>query len=150
MNKNFNRLLVIAGILGLAGAGIVSAHGGGWFGRLNNLTPENLVAHYETMFENKAEILGINVDEVKEAWIEGKNLKDIAEEKGISQEEIKEKIKLQKKEHMEERIQVLVDEGIITQEQADKRVSSMLERFENAEFKKGSRRCRCMEAEVEI
>jgi len=39
------------------------------------------------MFENKAGLFGISVDEMKDYWAEGKNFKEIAEAEGITQEQ---------------------------------------------------------------
>ena len=126
MNKLLTYFLVSLGILGLAGAGIASAYG--WFG---NLSPEDLVAKFETMFQKKAEILGISVEDYKDGWAEGKTLKEIAEEQGITQEQFQERMMQEKEERMRERLNTLVENGVITQEQADQKLNFMQERFEN-------------------
>ena len=136
MNKLLTYFLVSLGVLGLAGVGIASAHG--WF---SDLSPEDLTARFETMFQKKAEILGISVDEFKAGWAEGKTLKDIAEEQGITQEQLQERMRAEREERMRERINILVENGVITQEQADQRLSFMQERFENMGSGEGP--CRC-------
>ena len=126
MNKLLAYFLVSLGILSLAGVGIASAHG--WLG---DLSPEDLTARFQTMFEKKAEILGITVDEFKAGWAEGKTLKEIAEEQGITQEQLQERMREEREKHMRERLNTLVENGVITQEQADQRLNFMQERFEN-------------------
>ena len=137
MNKLLSYFLVSLGVLSLAGVGVASANG--WFGGFGDLSPEDLTARFETMFQKKAEILGITVDELKASWAEGKTLKDIAEEQGITQEQLQETMRAEREEHMRERINVLVENGVITQERADQRLNFMQERFENM----GSGDCPC-------
>ena len=129
MNKLLTYFLVSLGILGLAGVGIASANG--WFGGFGDLSPEDLTARFETMFQKKAEILGITVDEFKTGWSEGKTLRDIAEEQGITPEQLQEQMGQEREERMRERFNVLVENGVITQEQADQKLNFMQERFEN-------------------
>ena len=125
MNKLLSYFLVSLGILGLAGVGVASAYG--WFG---NLSPEDTAARFQNMFEKKAEILGITVDKFKDGWAEGKTLKDIAEEQGITQEQLQERMRERKEEYMREHLNTLVEEGVISQEQADQKLNFMQEKFE--------------------
>lgn len=117
-------LAVSAVALSLLGASVVSAHG--MWGR--NISPEEVVKHQQTMFEEQANLLGINVSEVKAAWAQGKNLKVLATEKGISEADLKAKMEAQMKKHHEERLQALVSAGVITQAQADQRIKFMEEK----------------------
>ena len=126
MNKLLSYFLVSLGILSLAGVGIASAYG--WFG---DLSPEDLAAKFQTMFEKKADVLGISVDEFKAGWVEGKTLKEIAEEQGITQEQLQERMRERKEGYMIEHLNILVEEGVITQEQADQKLNFMQEKFEN-------------------
>lgn len=118
-------MYVIVPVVGLSllGPGIASAHG--WFGIGKNASPEDLASGYQTMFQAKAQLLGISVDELKTKWAEGKTIKQIAEEKGISEDELQKKMKGMKLQEMKSRIQTLVDRGIITQVQADTRIKFM-------------------------
>ena len=136
MNKLVSYFLVSLGILSLAGVGIASAYG--WFG---DLSPEDLAAKFQTMFEKKADILGISVDEFKAGWAEGKTFKDIAEEQGITQEQLQERMRERKEEYMIEHLNILVEKGVITQEQADQKLNFMQEKFENMGFGEGFGGC---------
>jgi hypothetical protein len=118
--------------LALLAAGYTSAHG--LFGRFSDLPPEEVAEHQQTMFEKKADFLGISVDEIKDYWSEGKNLKEIAEDEGISQEDLQLRMREAKMERMQEKLQAMVDNGVISQEQADKKLQFMQEKFESGEF----------------
>lgn len=101
--------------VGLLAVNFVSAHG--WF----RTSPEDTAERQSVMFEQKAELLGVSVEDVKNAWAEGKNFQELAEESGITKEELKDRMKEKMEARMKEHLQDLVDEGVITQEQADKR-----------------------------
>lgn len=105
----------------------VSAHG---FGSRFTASPEDVAAHHEEMFKQKASILGISVDEVKSAWSEGKNWEALAKEKGITKEQIAERMKKTHQAQLELQMKALVDKGVITQAQADKRVQMMETKIE--------------------
>lgn len=116
--------------LGFLGVNIASAHG--LFGGFDsNLTPDELVTRQQTMFQNDAQILGIGVDEVKDAWSQGKTLERIAQEKGISQDQLKTRLQDAQKQKIKSQLQALVDKGVITQAQADKRLQVMTDRINN-------------------
>ncbi len=79
-------------MLGLTSlAGFASANG--FFGMFGNLTPDQIATNQQTMFQKQAAILGINIEDIKNAWAEGKTIKTLAEEKGITQEQLQTKIK---------------------------------------------------------
>ena len=142
MKKLLVYSLLAVGLFGLLGVGVASA---GWFGRFSDASPEEIVQRQETMFQNKAGFLGISVDEMKNAWAEGKNFKEIAEEQGITQEQLQERMQELKQERLEAWLQAMVDNGVITQEQANQRLQFMEERFANGEmtggFHKGCGKC---------
>lgn len=117
------------------GTGIASAHG--WFGGFGNLSSDEIAARQQTMFQNEAQILGISIEEVKQAWAEGKTLKQIMEGKGLSEEEVQTRMKEVQLQQMKSHLQVLVDKGVITQEQADKRLQIMQERLQNGKMGRG-------------
>ena len=110
MNK---KIYIIAGLLILMFAATASAHTGffhkkrlkGWEGG------------FEAMIEKKAEILGISVEELKLKMLEPKSHKKSFEGKDISKEEMN--------EMMQEKIRLLVEEGKMTQEEADKKLEFM-------------------------
>jgi len=143
MKKILVYSLLAVGLFSLLGVGVVSAQG--WFGRFSDASPEEIVQKQETMFQKKADFLGISLDEMKDAWAEGKNLKEIAEEQGITEEQLQERMMEAKKERLQTRLQVMVDNEVITQEQADQRLQVMEERFANGEmtggFHKGFGKC---------
>lgn len=127
-------LAIPALALTLWGASAVSAHGG-WGG---NISQEEVVKHQQTMFESQANLLGVNVSEVKDAWAQGKGLKELATEKGISEADLKTKLQAERKKQHEQHLKALVDAGVITQAQADQRLQFMEKK--HAEMKeKGSR-----------
>ncbi len=100
------------------------AHGNwGWFGMSTNIDPDEIATRQEQMFANEAQILGISVAELKEGWAQGKTMAQIAEDKGITNEQLKEKIKNAMTEQMKTYLKTLVDKGVITQAQADKRLA---------------------------
>jgi DNA-binding phage protein len=109
-------------------ANLAFANGGfgfGWFGGLSNTDPDQLATRQQNMFSYEAQILGISVDELKDAWAEGKSLSQIAKDKGITQEQIQQRIKQAMEDQMKAYLKTLVDKGVISQSQADKRLQFM-------------------------
>jgi competence protein ComGC len=106
----------------LGGMSIASAHGfpNRPFGQKGDPT---------VMFQNDADLLGISVEEVKNAWAEGKDLKTLAKEKGITEETLRSKMKASEEARMKEHLAGLVSSGKITQAQAD----TMLAEHKNRE-----------------
>lgn len=121
--KIFYVIVPVLGFSLLGVAGIASARGMG--GGIGNMTLDEIVIHHEAMFEQNAKILGISVDEMKSKWAEGKTMREIAEEKGISQETIRAKMKELRVGEMKLSLQSLVSKGVITQVQADQRLKFM-------------------------
>lgn len=126
-------VLGLVAVMGL-GAGSVYAKGpngaggmmlGGLGGFNRNLTADEVVARHAEMFQHQADLLGVSVDEVKTAWAAGKNMKDLMEEKGVSQEQVQAKMKAQHETQMKAHLQTLVEKGVITQAQADQRLKAM-------------------------
>jgi hypothetical protein len=127
--------------VGILGMNAASAHGlyGGFFG--SALTPEQIVLEQQNMFDNEAQILGISVDEVKNAWAQGKTMLQLAQEKGITEEQLQIKIKDARAARLKIQLQTLVDKGVITQAQADQRLSYMQnQQTNNAKGRAGGRR----------
>jgi hypothetical protein len=79
------------------------------------------------MIENNAELLGITVEQLENYHAEGKYMFEIAEELGLDVDNLREKIESNRQNRMKERLQDLVDDGKITQEQANERLESMQE-----------------------
>lgn len=111
-------------MLALALPAVASAHGFGMMERFGS-TPEERVKAQTEIFQRHAEILGITATEAKQYWSEGKNLKEIAALKGISETALQEKMQAYRKQQQKERLQELVSAGVITQAQADARLSVM-------------------------
>jgi len=117
------------------GAGIASANG--WFGGLGNLSSDEIATRQQTMFQNEAQILGINTDELKEYWAEGKSIRDIMDEKGITEEQVQARMKDLQTQQMKTFLAALVEKGVITQAQADKRLQVMQNHLQNGKMGRG-------------
>lgn len=134
MKKKY--LLVPAfALFAVLGAGAASAHWGmgGW----GSTDPETTAQRFQEQMSRDATMLGIGVDEVKNAWAQGKTIKDIASEKGITDEQLREKMQAAREEEMKQMLQILVEKGQITQDQADARLKVMQEKVQNNEGKGG-------------
>lgn len=121
--------------VGFLGINIASAHG--WFGGMGMLSAGEIAIRHQAMFQQQAEVLGISVDEVKAAWAEGKSLKELAREKGITEDQLHVRMKEAMTQQMKSQLQTLVDKGIITQAQADRRLQVMQERLQQTKGRMG-------------
>jgi len=106
--------------LALVGGGTAYAHG--WFGFMSGTTPEEFVQKQQNIFQQQADILGINIDAVKNGWTRGQSLQEIAEANGISESDLQAKFEEAATLKISERLQALVDQGVITQSQANQRL----------------------------
>ena len=124
-------------ILGLSilGPGVASAMGFGWFS--GSVDPDKTATRFQNMFQNQAQLLGISVDEVKTAWSDGKTIKQIMDERGITQEQVQARMKEAQLAQLNSQLKALVDKGIITQAQADKRLQAMQNQIQNGKGRKG-------------
>lgn len=84
----------------------------------------------DQMLNDHAEILGMTQAELQAALDAGQRFDQIAESKGITQEQMQEKMQLQMKEHLSE----LVAAGTITQEQMDQHLERMANKPEGKGF----------------
>lgn len=107
----------------LIGAGVASAHGWG-----AKLAPQEVADRQSAMFEEHAALLGLDVAAIKEAWSQGKDLRELSEEKGISQEDLRARMDAQRKERHKVELQALVTKGVITQAQAAARLAAIEKR----------------------
>lgn len=139
--KKFKKQYLVVPALALtlfAGAGIASAQGAtggatakGFAPRLEMRGPgghgdfENNPDQWLSRITSDAAILGISVDDMKAAWSQGKTLEDLATEKGITREQLAEKLKAAADTKQKETLQALVTKGYITQAQADARLNAM-------------------------
>jgi predicted aconitase len=112
----------IAGMLSLAALGATSAFA---MGGMNNATPDEIANRQTSMFTEQASMLGVSVDDVKNAWAEGKNFETLATEKGVTKAQLEAKMKAKRDEMMKTQLATLVSKGVITQAQADKRLATM-------------------------
>lgn len=126
--------LPVAAIV-LLSAGTVSAHG--WFGFGPSATPDEIAQRQSIMFQEQATLLGLSVDDVKNAWAKGQTLHELATEKGITQAQLQEKMKAASKTRMQAELKALVDKGVITQAQADQRLSVMQKQLESGKGRGG-------------
>lgn len=134
MKKILLYSLLTVGVVGLVSASAVSAQGFFYNRAMDS------AGGYERILENKAEILGLSVDDLKAAKEEGQTFQEIAENQGLSIEELraqmqekKQELRAQKMEGMKAHIEELVANEEITQERADYKIQKIQERFENFE-----------------
>lgn len=140
MNKSFKYVILPALALTLLGGGAAAEAHGLWGGFKNNLSPQEQATRQSEMFQEKANMLGVSVDEIKNAWAQGKGLLDLAKEKGITAEQLKAKMQEARKQQIQEHLKVLVGQGVITQAQADQRLQfmeSMAQKKPGQRFKDG-------------
>ena len=137
MRKKYLILTILTLIL--LGTGSALACGWGWFGGFGNATPDEIAQRQKAMFERQAQILGISVEEVKNYWAEGKTIREIMEERNISEEQIQARMKEIQLQEMESFLQTLVEKGVITQDQANKRLEVMQNQLENGKVGKMGR-----------
>lgn len=121
--------------LGLLGAGVASAHG--LFLGMGNLNPADAATRQQTMFSQQAQMLGVSVDDVKNAWAKGESLQDLAKEKGITQDQIEQRMQQAMKDQQQAVLKALVDKGVITQAQADQRAQFMSQHQANGKGPRG-------------
>jgi hypothetical protein len=114
----------------LIGAGTASAHGFFGFG-MNKGTPDEIAQHQTEIFTQQASLLGISTDEIKAAWAQGKSLQTLAQEKGINQEQLQQKMTDLRKQQLKAHLQILVEKGVITQAQADQRAAFIDQQIQN-------------------
>jgi hypothetical protein len=138
INMNKNKLLKYSlpalALALLIGAGSAEAFGGGMN---KNATPEQVATMHTQMFAEQAKLIGATVDEVKTAWANGTSFKELAKQKGITEDVLKAKMKAAHQAEMKARLQTLVDKGVITQAQADTRIATMQKMSDKVKGKKG-------------
>lgn len=120
--KKYALTLSTLAMVTIMGASSASAMKMGMMGQTD---PEQFAKQHTEMFQRTATIFGITVDQAKAYWAEGKDIRDIAKEKGISDADLKTKLDAQREADMKSSLQALVTKGIITQAQADARLAAM-------------------------
>lgn len=137
MKKYLKYAILPTMALALIGAGVASAHGFFW----GNIQDPQAFAQSQTqMFQKQADLLGISVDELKNDWAQGKTFQQIAQEKGITQDQLKTKMQDLMKQKMKDDLQVLVQQGVITQAQADQRLQYLQNRPQDGNRGRGMMR----------
>ncbi|MDO8509909.1 MAG: hypothetical protein Q7S24_02085 [bacterium] len=106
--------------LALFGAGSALANGGS--NQVWKLDPVKAVSDWTNRMSSDAGVLGISIDDMKNYWANGKNVAEIAKEKGISNADLQAKMKAIRIAEVKAQLQVLVEKGVITQAQADARL----------------------------
>lgn len=124
----------LLGIATIAAAGALSASAmgmPGMSGMMSNLSSDEIASKHAEMFQKQVVLIGATSDEVKAAWAEGKDFVTLAKEKGVTEEQLKTKMKAERDTQMKTQLQNLVTKGVITQAQADKRLATMQSKFAN-------------------
>src|SRR4030043_41968 len=91
MNKFLAYSIAAIAIFGIISGSAVYADGPKWA-----VTEKPLAGKgygFENMLQNKADILGMSVDELRQQLEDGKTFFQIAEEKGVTQEQMRETMK---------------------------------------------------------
>lgn len=102
-------------------------------GRIDGSNFDKALEKLQNTFERWSKILGISVDKIKDYWAEGLRPKEIIEKEGISTEKVRENMKNLRLENLKEFLQKLVDKGIITKEQMEKRLQFEQQQMENCQ-----------------
>lgn len=118
-----NKTILAGGILLTGLTAFANAHGMG--GQMLD------GAQLQTRFQNEATLLGVSVDEVKNAWANDKSIFDLAAEKGIVKETLEVKLKEQRNVDFKSNLSKLVASGTITQAQADQKYNKFVENTKN-------------------
>lgn len=120
-----NKYLAVPAIaaLGVLAAGTAFAQGGPAFLWKND--PVAAATQWEQKLNDEAGILGITADEMKSNWAQGKGVREIAKEKGISDADLQKKFQAAREQQHKDMLQALVNQGKITQAQADARLKFM-------------------------
>ena len=127
-------------VVALLGGSVVFAKGGFGglgFGGMGKMDPATMGQRFDDHMSEQANVLGISASEMKGYWAQGRNISEIAREKGITQEQLMEKMKAARDAQMKEMLQTLVSQGKITQTQADVRLKFMQDKMKKMGGKKG-------------
>ncbi len=136
-NKKYLIIPVVV-FLALLAVSSASAYGGDRSGMMQSGGDSTTWAkNFEDKMGEQAKVLGMSVTDLKAKWAEGKNIHDIAKEKGISDTDLRAKMQAQKTEQMKQYLKSLVDSGSITQAQADVRLKFIQEKQANKKAGKG-------------
>jgi hypothetical protein len=120
--KKMTYMIPVFALAGLIGVGSLTAYAAGndWSLGLGKFD----TSRWEQRLTSEASLLGITLDEMKSFWSQGKSVKEIATEKGISETDLASKMKAQRIEMMKTHLATLVSEDKLTQTQADARLKA--------------------------
>lgn len=136
-NKKYLIIPVIA-FLALLAVSSASAYGGDRGGMMGaDVDPATRIKNFEGKMNEQASVLGISAADFKAKWAEGKNIHDIAKEQGVSDTDLRARMQAQRTEQTKQYLKVLVDNGSITQAQADARLKFTQEKQVNKKAGRG-------------
>ena len=123
----------------LLGVNAASAHGmfGRWGFGASTLTPEQIASHQQERFQEQSQILGLSVDQIKDAWANGTTMQELMQTNNINETDVQKRMQDARLQQLKTDLQALVDKGVISQSQADKRLQTMQNRMQNAQTNKG-------------
>lgn len=129
--------------MALFGASATMAHGGN-DSQLWRTDVAKAMSNWTERMTKDASILGISVGEMKSYWANGKNMADIAKEKGISDTDLQAKLKTERLANVKAELQAMVTSGAITQAQADTRLKFMQDNIDKKLDRMGGKHGRGM------
>ena len=113
MKKLLLYTLLGVGVIGLTGAGMVFA---------GETFQKGIGGGHEAMLEDKAEILGMTVEELNTTREEGEMFRETIESKGLDFDEFHEQMKAKRAERINAKMDQLVEDGRINREQANEKI----------------------------
>ena len=134
MKKRYLAGLIVP-LFAFAALGVQMASAHGW-GFASSADPAQIAEAQTQAFEKQAALLGISVEEYKNLWAQGKNFAEIAKEKGVSQDQLRQKMQELMSQKMKAHLDALVAKGVITQNQADQRLEAMKKNQQNGKAMK--------------
>lgn len=135
------KIYILVALPVMLGIGLFSAHPASanslFFGLGHrNATPEEITSRHLHMFQEQADLLGIPQDDVKNAWAEGKSMADLMKEKGVTEEQVRERQHTAQIAQQKSTLSTLVARSVLTQAQADKRLALVQKQLEQMKGKK--------------
>jgi hypothetical protein len=127
LSKKITSLIVVALSISAIGIGVISAQ------EDDTTPPEGKRGHRGAKIEALAEASGLTTEDVQQFFEDGGTVEEFAEENGIDLEALRAEMQAERVAEVEAHIQEALENGDITQEQADE----MLERLANGEFPEG-------------
>ena len=127
MNKTLAYAMMTAGTLSILGAGVITYAGGNASAHSNERQGQG---DHQVHMQEKAEALGLDIDQLKADREAGKTFLESAEAQGVTKEQLIE----HRKQQIQERLDEAVATGKLTQEEADERAEKMNEHLNSEEF----------------